>query len=111
MEEWMMKFPNDADGEALRSLFNEGVSFKKPQPVEFFIAVPDKATGEKLLPVLKEEGFHGLLEQDDETDEWACSCSKRMLLNHSELKKVQEKLDKISKPYGGHSDGWGVFIE
>ncbi|MCM3115496.1 ribonuclease E inhibitor RraB [Neobacillus sp. MER 74] len=106
-----MKFPNDADGEALQSLYKDGVNFKKTQSVEFFVAVPDQMTGEKLSQVLKGEGFNCFLEQDDETDEWACSCSKRMLLNHSELIKIQKKLNDLSKPHGGYSDGWGVFVD
>ena len=65
-----MKFPNDPDGAALHSLYKDGLDFKKQQSVDFFVAVPDKATGEKLSKVLKEEGFNCFLEQDDETDEW-----------------------------------------
>ena len=106
-----MKFPNDADGNALQSLYKDGVNFKKPQSVEFFVAVPDQATGEKLSQVLKEEGFNSFLEQDDETEEWACCCSKRMLLNYNELIAIQKKLNTISKQYGGFSDGWGVFVD
>jgi hypothetical protein len=111
MEEKQMKFPNDADGQALQSLFKDGVNFKKPQSVEFFVAVPDQATGEKLSQVLKGEGYNCFLEQDDETDEWACSCSKRMLLDYNQIMKIQKELDNLSKPYGGSSDGWGVFVD
>ncbi|WP_160725363.1 ribonuclease E inhibitor RraB [Bacillus sp. USDA818B3_A] len=106
-----MKFPNDADGDALQSLYKDGVNLKKQQSVEFFVAVPDQTTGEKLSHVLKEEGFNCFLEQDDETDEWACCCSKRMLLNYNELIKIQKKLDNLSKPLGGYSDGWGIFVD
>ncbi|WP_342431129.1 ribonuclease E inhibitor RraB [Neobacillus sp. FSL H8-0543] len=106
-----MKFPNDADGEALHSLFKDGVNFKKPQAVDFFVAVPNKVTGEKLSQVLKAEGFNCFLDQDDETEEWACCCTKRMLLNYIELIKIQNKLDNLSKPHGGYSDGWGVFVD
>jgi hypothetical protein len=111
MEEQLMKFPNDADGNALNSLYKDGLNFKKQQSVDFFVAVPDKATGEKLSQVLKEEGFNCFLEQDDETEEWACCCSKRMLLNYNELIKIQNKLNDLSKPLGGYSDGWGVFVD
>ncbi|MBO0959967.1 ribonuclease E inhibitor RraB [Neobacillus sp. MM2021_6] len=106
-----MKFPNDADGKALQSLYKDGVNFKKPQSVEFFVAVPDQATGEKLSLVLKAEGFNCFVEQDDETEEWACCCSKKMLLHHNELMNIQKKLNIISKPHGGFSDGWGVFVD
>ena len=106
-----MKFPNDADGDALRSLYKDGVNFNKPQSVEFFVAVPDKTIGEKLSQVLKGEGFNCFLDQDDETEEWACCCSKRMLLNYNELIKIQNNLNNLSKPHGGYSDGWGVFVD
>ncbi|WHY83941.1 ribonuclease E inhibitor RraB [Neobacillus novalis] len=106
-----MKFPNDADGDALRSLYKDGVDFKKPQSVDFFVAVPDQVTGKKLSQVLKEEGFNCFVEEDDETEEWACCCSKRMQLNYNELIKIQTKLDNLSKPHGGYSDGWGVLVD
>lgn len=106
-----MKFPNDADGDALRSLQKDGIDFRKPQTVEFFIAVPDKKSGEKVSQVLKVEGFNCLLEQDDETDEWTCSFSKRMLLNYKPLVEMQNKLDQLCKPHGGFSDGWGIFVD
>ncbi|WP_244440898.1 ribonuclease E inhibitor RraB [Neobacillus jeddahensis] len=106
-----MKFPNDADGNALLGLYKEGINFKKPQSVEFFVAVPDQSTGKKLTEVLKGAGFNCFLEQDDETDEWACSCSKRMLLNYNEIIKIQNQLNSLSKPHGGFSDGWGVFVD
>ena len=111
MEGKRMKFPNDGDGEALQTLYKDGINFKKQQTVEFFVAVPDQTTAEKLSNVLKGEGFNCFLDQDDETDEWACCCSKRMLLNYNELINIQKKLDNISKPYGGYSDGWGIFVD
>ena len=111
MGEKRMKFPNDADGDALQSLYKDGLDFKKQHSVDFFVAVPDKATGEKLSRVLKEEGFNCFLEQDDETEEWACCCSKRMVLNYNELIKIQSKLNNLSKPLGGYSNGWGVFVD
>jgi hypothetical protein len=106
-----MKFPNDADGDALRSLQKDGLNFKKQHSVEFFVAVPDETTGVKLAQILKAEGFNCFVDQDDETDEWACCCSKKMLLHYSELIKIQNKLDLLSKPHGGYSDGWGVLVD
>jgi regulator of RNase E activity RraB len=111
MEEKHMKFPNDVDGQALQSLYKDGLNFKKPQSVEFFVAVPDRATGEKVSQVLKEEGFNCFLEQDEDTDEWACCCSKKMLLNYNELVKMQKELTALAQPHGGYSDGWGVFVD
>lgn len=110
-EETSIKFPDDANGEALKSLYKEGLDFRKSHSVEFFIAVPDKKSGELLTDVLKTEGFNCFLEQDDETDEWSCCTSKNMLLDYDNIVEIQNKLDQLSKPHGGFSDGWGVFVD
>ncbi|CAG9609961.1 DUF3934 family protein [Pseudoneobacillus rhizosphaerae] len=110
-EEKSLKFPDDANGQALKSLYKEGIDFKKSHSVEFFIAVPDKKSGEIVSEVLKAEGFNCFLEQDDETDEWSCCTSKNMLLDYDSIVEIQNKLDQLSKPHGGFSDGWGVFVD
>jgi hypothetical protein len=110
-EDNSLKFPDDANGQALKSLYKDGIDFKKTHSVEFFIAVPDKKAGELLTDILKNEGFHCFLEQDDETDEWSCCTSKNMLLDYNSIIEIQNKLDQLSKPHGGFSDGWGVFVD
>jgi hypothetical protein len=110
-EDASLKFPDDANGSALKSLYKEGLDFKKSHSVEFFIAVPDEKSGERLTDVLKAEGFNCFIEQDDETDEWTCCTSKNMLLEYDKIVEIQDRLDQLSKPYGGFSDGWGVFVD
>jgi hypothetical protein len=100
-EETTLKFPDDANGQALKSLYKDGIDFKKSHSVEFFIAVPDKKAGELLTDILKAEGFHCFLEQDDETDEWSCCTSKNMLLDYDAIVGIQNRLDHLSKPHGG----------
>jgi regulator of RNase E activity RraB len=106
-----INFPNDANGEALRSLQKDGVDFSKQHSVEFFVAVPNHSIGELLANELKDEGFHCFVEQDDETEEWQCCCSIKMNLDYQKIIDTQNKLDHLSKPHGGYSDGWGVFVE
>lgn len=105
------KFPNDEDGQVLKMLYKQGVDFKELQNVDFFVAVPNKNSGESLLITLKNNDFNCELVQDDETKEWTCYCFVRMLLNHQDIIDVQKQLDELSKPYGGYSDGWGVMVD
>lgn len=105
------KFPNDEDGQVLKMLYKNGVDFKKPQDVDFFVAVPDKKSGEAVLKVLSDEGFHCELEQDEETEDWTCYCFVKMLLIHEEIVNIQKRLDELSEPFGGYSDGWGVMVD
>lgn len=105
------KFPNDEDGQVLKMLYKQGVDFNEPQDVEFFIAVPDKQSGEAVLKSFKDDGLICELEQDDETEEWTCYCLMKMLLNYEEIIDIQKRLDGLSIPYGGQTDGWGVMID
>jgi hypothetical protein len=105
------KFPNDEDGQVLKMLYKQGVDFNKTQDVDFFIAVPDKKSGEAVLNSLRDDGFICELEQDDETEEWTCYCFIKMLLNYEDISDIQKRLNGLSKPYGGQTDGWGVMID
>jgi hypothetical protein len=105
------KFPNDEDGQVLKMLYKEGIDFKKPQNVDFFVAIPDKRSGEAVLKVLRNAGFNCELEQDNETEEWTCYCFVKILLNYQDIIDIQKQLDELSKPYDGYSDGWGVMVD
>lgn len=105
------KFPNDEDGQVLKMLYKEGVDFKERQNVDFSVAVPDKKSGEAVLKTLRTDGFECELEQDDETEEWTCYCFIKMLLNYEDIIDIQKRLDELSKPYEGYTDGWGVMVD
>ena len=105
------KFPNDEDGQVLKMLYKQGVDFTEPQDVDFFIAVPDKKSGEAVLKSLRDDGLICELEQDDETEEWTCYCFTKMLLNYEDIIDIQKRLNGLIKPYGGQTDGWGVMVD
>ncbi|WP_316569339.1 ribonuclease E inhibitor RraB [Neobacillus sp. YIM B06451] len=111
MDFFSEKFPDDADGQVLKNLYEDGVDFKQPQNVDFFVAVPDKESGEAILKLLREDGFNSELEQDEKSEEWTCYCFVRMLLNHQDIIDIQKRLDELSEPFGGYSDGWGVMVD
>ncbi|MFS0767072.1 ribonuclease E inhibitor RraB [Peribacillus phoenicis] len=104
-----MNFPKDEDGEVLELLYKSGVDFNQKHVVDFFVAVPNQKLGEELLIQLKGKEFDCELEQDEETKEWTCFCSKEMFLKYDEIIEVQKRLDELSKPYGGYTDGWATF--
>lgn len=105
------KFPKDEDGQVLKMLYKEGVDFNKSQNVDFFVAIPDKKSGEAVLKALSDDGFNCELEEDDETKDWTCYCFVNMLLVHKDIVNIQKRLDEISQPYDGYSDGWAVMVE
>jgi hypothetical protein len=104
-----LTFPNDEDGDTLRSLSEKGVDFTVPHDVDFFISISSKEQGDNLLPMLKTHGLTGTLEQDEESGEWICFCTKNIMLDYDEIVATQEFLDELCKPYDLYSDGWGTF--
>ncbi|MBD7938540.1 ribonuclease E inhibitor RraB [Cytobacillus sp. Sa5YUA1] len=106
-----MKFPNNDDGQALKMLYKEGIDFNEPHYLELFVAVPDEKNGKATLDILNKQGFNCELEQDEETREWTCYCTKKMIISYDDIINVQQQLEDLCKPYGGYPDGWGVMVD
>lgn len=104
------KFPKDEDGQVLKMLYKDGVDFEQPQNVDFIVVVPNKQSGEAVLKAFRDDGLNCELELDEETEEWTCYCYLKMLLIHQDIVDIQKRLDELSKPYGGYSEGWGVMV-
>jgi hypothetical protein len=34
-----------------------------------------------------------------------------MFLNHEDIIDIQKRIDELSKPYDGYTDGWGVMVD
>ena len=60
-----------------------------------------KNSGEYVAVKAEEAGFTVSVEQDVETGEWTCCCTKKMLPKYSEIVKVEKQLDRIAGLYGG----------
>jgi len=103
-----MNFPKDADGDALRNLAAR-CDITKPMAIEFTVVVPDKCAAEAVASRVLQRGYMPSIEWDDETDEWSCSCAKRMLPTYAAIVAAQQELDELSRDIDGYSDGWGTF--
>lgn len=106
----MTVFLNDEDGQVLKMLSKQGVDFTEPHNIDFVIAVPAKKNGKAILETLRSEGFNCELEQDEETEEWTCYCFITMLLKYEEIVDIQKRLDELSKPHDGYTEGWGLMV-
>jgi regulator of RNase E activity RraB len=110
------KYPNDADGDALRRVASMGADLSRPMDIDFFVAVPDRQVGEQVARLAALRGYQtkviedGHEEGDDEQgDTWTCYCTKAMLATYDNVVEAQRELDELSRAFGGHSDGWGTF--
>lgn len=105
-----MKFPRDEDGEVLNMLYKQGADFSKKHIVDFFIAVPNQDSGEKIIDRLKVLGLNCELDFNEEFEDWTCTSSKEMFLVYEDIVEMQKDLNTLSEGFGGYTDGWGTFV-
>ena len=101
--------PNDADGDALRGLIEDGYDLSKPIQIDFHISIPSESAGNDLIQITENLSFISDLDYDDDTDSWTCWCSKSMIPEYDLLIQTQKQLNKLAKKVGGHADGWSSF--
>ena len=101
--------PNDATGDALRRIAADGSDLTRPMWVDFEIAVPSQASGNKIAAKCKELGFRTKVWRDDESDQWTCTCSKTMIPTHADITAIERQFEAIAQPFGGYSVGWVTF--
>ena|SRR5260370_13467950 len=101
-------YPNDADGDALRRVASTGIDMSCPMDIDFFVTVPDREAGDAVAELATRTGYHTKLVHDEEDDAWDCYCTKTMLATYDCVVDAQLELDELSRPFGGHSDGWGT---
>lgn len=104
-----MDYPDDADGDALRRLVDDGSDLSQPMGIDFAVAVPDEKAGHALASLAASRGYRAELSQDEETGEWTCSCTRFMVASYETLVAAQAELDAMARPLGGYADGWGSF--
>jgi regulator of RNase E activity RraB len=105
----MTNFPDNADGDALRRLAESGADMTSPMVIDFAVAIPDESTGREIALKAIEIGYKAGVDQDSESSEWSCYCSKSMFATYEDVINCQLELDKIAVAYGGFLDGWRTF--
>ena len=105
----MNNFPGNADGDALRHLTESGADMTSPMIIDFAVAIPDEPTGKAIALKAIATGYKASVDQDSESSEWTCYCSKSMFVTYTDIINCQLELDKIAVAYGGFVDGWGTF--
>lgn len=104
-----MDIPSDADGNAIRSVIADGSDVTRPMVVDFHIECPDVPSAEAIGSKIPRDEFAVSIDQDSESGTVTCECSKRMLLQYSELIRIQRQLTDVASPFGGRCEAWGTF--
>jgi hypothetical protein len=104
-----MKIPSDADGDAMRSAIADGADLTRPMVIDFQIDCPDLPSAEAIASKIPRDEFAVSIDRDGEDGAVTCECSKQMLLQYSELVRIQRQLTDIASPFGGRCEAWGTF--
>ncbi|MFD0616888.1 ribonuclease E inhibitor RraB [Paenibacillus sp. GCM10027629] len=102
---------SQADKDNLENLKKSGVDFNKEQLVDFQISVDSENNGIKINEKMANKGYKCTLQKDYEGDRWTSECSKEIILEFDTIVNIQEEINKISEPYNGFSDGWGMIVK
>jgi regulator of RNase E activity RraB len=100
---------DDATEAALQRIARDGSDLSRPLKMDFFVAVPDQASGQVMAARASELGFDTSVERDVATEEWTCYCTKVLVPTHAAVVAIESQLDSLAREIGGYIDGFGTF--
>lgn len=100
---------DEATKAALYRIAKDGSDLNRPLKMDFFVAVPDEMAGHNVAARASECGFDTSVEQDSESGEWTCICSKVLVPSYEEVVSIELKLESLAHDVGGYADGFGTF--
>lgn len=104
----MRSWPNDADGDVLRALEEEGFDFDAVHQVDFQINFERWPPPPQALQFLEKlYGTCAIVEPDEESDGYV-EITKRMMVTYEGVISVQEQITTLLKPFTGSCDWWEV---
>lgn len=95
--------------QALERIEADGSDLSRPIEMDFFVSVPSAESGEQVAAEARKIGFETSVEQDQDSGEWTCYCTKTILATVNTVFEIEEALDDLAEPFGGYSDGFGTF--
>jgi hypothetical protein len=81
---------------------------RKRMNVTFFVAGFGSVAARAFAAEVEQWGFVAELGPDPCDRGWTCMCSKTMRVTTHEIMLAQRELDRLSTPFGGRNEGWGV---
>lgn len=99
----------DATRAALARIARDGSDMTRPLEMDFFVAVPDVHAGKVVAARAAQLGFVTSVEQDAESGDWTCYCTKELVPRFDAVVAIEQQLDAIGRDVGGYADGFGTY--
>ena len=104
------KYPNDADGQALRRIAKDkAMDLSRPMLVVIFVMLYNQASAEAVATEAQQIGYDCDLDKYDDGDTWTATCSKAIMLTYDSIIDAQKQLDDLAAPHNARTDGWGAL--
>jgi len=106
-----MKYPDDANGDALRRTEESGDDLTRPREVEFTVVFPNENTAKRFADRICELGYAASAELTGTVEDfpWDVIVVKHMVPSHEEIGAFEDWLQRMADTMGGRNDGWGYL--
>ena len=95
--------------EALRRIARDGSDLTLPLEMDFFVAVPNLDRGDAVAARACALGFRTSVEQDLESGEWTCYCTKILVPELASVLAIERQLQLLARELDGRADGFGTY--
>ena len=102
-------YPDDADGDALRQVAEQGSDMSRPMTIDFVISTGGMATARSIAKLAVQHGYETDIHLDDEGASVEVYCTRRMLATYEGVVACQAELTQLCEPFGVVCDSWGTY--
>lgn len=111
----MNDFPNDDDGDVLRSLQSKGVDLSLPRQIEYYCYAENESVAMKISEMIGGLGYKCDVFYDDEADSenkaYSVYCARNMIPSYYEIVKAQDELNGVLSSFNTRCDGWATMTD
>ena len=103
------QFPDDATGNLLWQMPDDGNVLTEIHEIEFSMYFKDQATAEKCAMhlLLDEQKISLYLDEEVQPNEWVITAYVNLIPEHEDIVDLEEWFTKIAEQFAGEYDGWG----
>jgi len=113
MDESLLEFPNDDNGDVLRRLQRDGDDLSKSRDVDFTVVFSDQASANHFAKHFEKRGYKVSVEESGCVTQlpWDVLVVNHMVPSHDVITDFEEELQAIADGFGGRNDGWGCIAQ
>jgi len=102
-------FPNDENGNVLRTLIDRGDPLTKPREINFHFIFPTRSQAIGFIEILTDKQLRLEISWHAERELWQVTVVQHMLPDHPKITELENRLIDMAHPLDGIADGWGCF--